>query len=86
MADTARVQAKKHDWFTCYANDKTKKVAFWKKIAAALNGKPDGAVLLLKHIATGPRVKLEERRPTRTQDPDTNDPNQLGGLAWTLTQ
>jgi len=44
----------------CHSLDKTKKGPSYKKIAQKYKGKADAEAALLKHLTTGPKVKLED--------------------------
>ena len=76
-ADAAAAQAlaKRSNCFKCHAIDKAKEAKPWKEVAAKLKGKADAQDKLIKHITTGPKVKLddgsEEEHPiikTKNQD------------------
>ena len=76
-ADAAAAQAlaKRSNCFKCHAIDKAKEAKPWKEVAAKLKGNPDAQAKLIKHITTGPKVKLddgsEEEHPvvkTKNQD------------------
>jgi len=59
-ADAAQSLAKRNNCFKCHAIDKKKEAIPWKEAAAKLKGKPDAEATLIKHITTGPRVKLDD--------------------------
>lgn len=59
-AKAAEMLAKRNNCFKCHAVDKTKEAKPWKEVAASLKGKPDAQASLIKHITTGPKVKLED--------------------------
>jgi len=40
--------------------DKKKDGPAWKEVAAKLKGKPDAEAKLIKHLTTGPKIKLED--------------------------
>lgn len=76
-ADAAAAQtlAKRSGCFKCHAIDKAKEAKPWTEVAAKLKGNPDAQAKLVKHITTGPKVKLddgsEEEHPiikTKNQD------------------
>jgi cytochrome c len=74
-ADAAQALAKRSNCFKCHAIDKKKEAKPWKEVAAKLKGNPDAQAKLIKHITTGPKVKLddgsEEEHPiikTKNQD------------------
>ncbi len=59
-ADAAQALAKRSNCFKCHSVDKKKEAPPWKEVAAKLKGKPDSEAKLIKHITTGPKVKLED--------------------------
>lgn len=59
-ANAAQALAKRSNCFKCHSVDKAKDAAPWKEVAAKLKGKPDAQARLIKHITTGPKVKLED--------------------------
>ena len=61
-ADAAAAQAlaKRSNCFKCHAIDKAKEAKPWKEVAAKLKGKADAQEKLIKHITTGPKVKLDD--------------------------
>ena len=59
-ADAAQALAKRSNCFKCHAVDKKKEGPAYKDVAAKLKGKPDAQATLIKHITTGPKVKLED--------------------------
>jgi cytochrome c len=59
-ADAAQALAKRSNCFKCHAIDKKKEAKPWKEVAAKLKGNPDAQAKLIKHITTGPKVKLED--------------------------
>lgn len=87
-ADAAMALAKKNDCFKCHAVDKTKKGPSYKKIAAKYKGKEaEAQEKLLKHITTGPKVKLEDGTEEDHKIIDSKDPKALKNLIdWILSQ
>jgi cytochrome c len=74
-AEAAQALAKRSNCFKCHAVDKKKEAKPWKEVAAKYKGKPDAQATLVKHLTTGPKVKLddgsEEEHPvikTKNQD------------------
>jgi cytochrome c len=59
-ADAAQSLAKRSNCFKCHAIDKKKETKPWKEVAAEYKGKPDAEAKLIKHITTGPKVKLDD--------------------------
>ena len=59
-ADAAQALAKRSNCFKCHAIDKKKEAVAWKEVAAKRKGKPDAQAKLIKHITTGPKVKLDD--------------------------
>lgn len=92
-ADEEAVKAllKKNDCFKCHAIDKTKKGPSYKKIAATEKEKAKGNLAaaeekLIKHMTTGPKVKLEDGTEEDHKVIDTKDPAELKAVAqWILS-
>ena len=58
--DAATALMKKSDCTKCHSVDKKKEAPPWKELAAKLKGKADAQATVIKHITTGPKVKLED--------------------------
>jgi cytochrome c len=74
-AEAAQALTKRSNCLKCHAIDKKKETKPWKEVAASYKGKPEAEAKLIKHITTGPKVKLddgsEEEHPivkTKNQD------------------
>lgn len=74
-ADAAQALAKRSNCMKCHAIDKKKEAKPWKEVAAKYKGKADAQTTLIKHVTSGPKVKLddgtEEEHPiikTKNQD------------------
>lgn len=59
-ADAAQALARRSNCMKCHAIDKPKDATPWKEVAKKLKGKPDAQATLIKHITTGPKVKLDD--------------------------
>jgi cytochrome c len=59
-AEAAQALAKRSNCLKCHAIDKKKETKPWKEVAASYKGKPDAEAKLVKHITTGPKVKLDD--------------------------
>lgn len=59
-AEAAQALAKRSNCLKCHAIDKKKETKPWKEVAASYKGKPDAEAKLIKHITTGPKVKLDD--------------------------
>lgn len=90
--DAIRALLKKNDCFKCHAIDKTKKGPSYKKIAATEKEKEKGDMAaiekkLIKHMTTGPKVKLEDGTEEDHKIIDTKDPAELKAVAdWILSR
>lgn len=86
--DAAKALAKKNDCFKCHAIDKTKKGPSYKKIATKYKGKEaEGETKILKHLTTGPKVKLEDGTEEDHKIIDTKDQAEIKNLIqWILSQ
>jgi len=86
--DAAKALAKKNDCFKCHAIDKTKKGPSYKKIATKYKGKEaEGETKIVKHLTTGPKVKLEDGTEEDHKIIDTKDQAEIKNLIqWILAQ
>ena len=85
--DAAKALFKKNDCTKCHAPAITKKGPSLKKIAEELKGKPDAEEKMLKHMTTGPKVKLEDGTEEEHKIIDTKDKAELQNLIqWILAQ
>jgi len=77
---------KENECHKCHNPDKEKKGPSFKKIAAKYRGKPDAEQKLIKHMTTGPRIKLENGKEEDHKIIDTEDPIVLKNMAqWILS-
>ena len=58
-ADAAQALAKKSNCFKCHAVDKKKDGPSFKETAAKYKGKADAEDKLVKHVTTGPKIKID---------------------------
>lgn len=85
--DAAKKLFKANDCTKCHAPAKSKKGPSLKKIAAELKGKPDAEEKMLKHMTTGPKVKLEDGTEEEHKVIETKDKAELKNLVqWILAQ
>jgi cytochrome c len=85
--DAAKALFKKNDCTKCHAPAKSKKGPSLKKIAEELKGKPDAEEKMLKHMTTGPKVKLEDGTEEEHKIIETKDKAELKNLIqWILAQ
>lgn len=76
---------KRNDCFKCHAIDKDKKAPAYKKVAARLRARSYGADYVIRHVTTGPQVRLEDGTEETHRIIDTRDPAELDNLArWLL--
>jgi cytochrome c len=84
--DAAIAVAKRNDCFKCHAIDKDKKAPAYKKIAARLKARSYGSDYVVRHVTTGPKVRLEDGTEEDHKIIDTRDPAELDNLArWILS-
>jgi len=70
----------------CHSIDKTKKGPSLKKIALKYKGKADTDAKLIKHLTTGPKVKLEDGSEEDHKIIETKDEAQIKNLIhWILS-
>lgn len=85
-AGAAQAFAKDSECFKCHTLDKTKKGPSYKKIAAKYKGKADAEAKLLKHLTTGPKVKLEDGTEEEHKIIDSKDEAEARNLVrWVLS-
>lgn len=85
-ADAAQSLAKRNDCFKCHAIDKDKKAPAYRKVAAKLKARSYDAEYVIKHVTTGPKVRLEDGTEEEHKIIDTRDPGELRNLAqWILS-
>lgn len=82
-AVAAEALAKKEGCFKCHGIDKKKDARGLTEIAGKLKGKPDVDAMLLKHLTTGPMVKLEDGSEEEHKLLKTKDKAEIANLiAW----
>ena len=86
-AEAAKTLAKDNDCFKCHAVDKTKKGPSYQKIAKKYKGKEaEGEAKMIKHMTTGPKVKLEDGTEEDHKIIDTKDQAEIKNLVhWILS-
>lgn len=85
--DAAKVLFKKNDCTKCHAPAKSKKGPSLQKIAKENKGKADAEAKMLKHMTTGPKVKLEDGTEEEHKIIDTKDQAEMKNLIqWILAQ
>jgi cytochrome c len=85
-AAAAQALAKESECFKCHTVDKTKKGPSYKKISAKYKGKADAEAKLIKHMTSGPKVKLEDGSEEDHKIIETKDEAQIKNLVgWILS-
>lgn len=85
--EAAKTLARDNDCFQCHSVDKTKKGPSYKKIAAKYKGKADAEEKIVKHLNTGPKVKLEDGTEEEHKIIKTKDMAQINNLVnWILSR
>jgi len=85
-ADAAQALARRSNCFKCHAIDKPKEAVAWKEVAAKNKGKADAQARLIKHITTGPKVKLEDGSEETHPIVKTKDAGEIKNLVdWILS-
>ena len=70
----------------CHTVSKTKKGPSYQKIAKKYKGKADAEATLMKHLTTGPKVKLEDGSQEDHKIIETKDEAQIKNLIrWILS-
>jgi len=84
--EAAKATGKRNDCFKCHAIDKTKKGPSYKKVALKYKGNPEAEAKIIKHLTTGPKVKLEDGTEENHKIIDTKDQSEIKNLAdWILS-
>jgi cytochrome c len=84
-AEAAEKLLKRNDCFKCHAIDKDKRAPAYKKVAARLRARSYGVDYVIKHVTTGPLVRLEDGTEEQHKVIDTKDRVELENLAnWLL--
>lgn len=85
-AAAAQALARRSNCFKCHAVDKVKEAKPWKEVAAKMKGKADAQAQLIKHITTGPKVKLEDGSEEQHPIVKTKDEAEIKNLVdWILS-
>lgn len=85
-AAAAQKLAKRNDCFKCHAIDKDKKAPAYRKVAARLKARSYGVDYVIKHVTTGPKVRLADDSEEEHKIVDTSDREELENLArWILS-
>ena len=85
-AAAAQALAKDNECFKCHTLDKKKKGPSYKKISEKYKGKADAEAKLIKHITTGPKVKLEDGTEEDHKIIETKDDAEMKNLVrWILS-
>ncbi|MBI5108180.1 MAG: cytochrome C [Rhodocyclales bacterium] len=83
--EAAEKLLKRNDCFKCHAIDKDKRAPAYKKVAARLRARSYGVDYVIKHVTTGPTVRLEDGTEEQHRVIDTTDRAELENLArWLL--
>jgi cytochrome c len=85
-ADAAQALARRSNCFKCHSIDKKKDAPPWHELAGKLKGKPDAEATVIKHITTGPKVKLEDGSEEEHPIIKTKNQDEIKNLAdWILS-
>lgn len=84
--DAAKLLFKKNDCTKCHAPAKSKKGPSLKKIAADNKSKADAEAVIIKHMTSGAKVKLDDGTEEEHRVIETKDQAELKNLAkWVLS-
>ncbi len=85
--DAAKALARQENCTKCHAVDKKKEATSFKEVATKYKGKKDAETTLIKHITSGPKVKLDDGTEEEHKIIKTKDDVQLKNLVgWILSQ
>ena len=83
--EAAEKLLRRNDCFKCHAIDKDKRAPAYKKVAARLRARSYGVDYVIRHVTTGPTVRLEDGTEEQHKVIDTRDRAELENLAgWLL--
>ncbi len=83
--EAAEKLLRRNDCFKCHAIDQDKRAPAYKKVAARLRARSYGVDYVIKHVTTGPTVRLEDGTEEQHKVIETRDRAELENLAlWLL--
>ena len=85
-ADAAQALAKKSNCFKCHAVDKKKDGPAYKEVAAKYKGKADAEEKLVKHVTTGPKIKIDGKEEEHEIVKSKNDAEVRNLVRWILSR
>lgn len=77
---------KNSDCFKCHAVARKKDAPSYKEIAEKYKGKPDAEALVLKHITTSPKVKVEGKEEEHENLKTKNEAEIRNVVRWILSR
>ncbi len=84
--EAAMSLARNNDCFKCHAEEKAKLGPSFKQVSLNLKGNPDAEAILVKHLTTGPMVKMQGGMEMKHKIVDTQDQNEIINLVnWILS-
>ena len=84
--DAAQALAKKSNCFKCHSIDKKKDGPAFKVTAEKYKGKAEAEDKLVKHISTGPMVKIDGKEEEHEIVKSKSDPEVRNLVRWILTR
>lgn len=85
-ADAAQALAKKSNCFKCHAIDKKKDGPPFKETAGKYKGKADAEEKLVKHLTTGPKIKIDGKEEEHDIVKSKSDPEIRNLVRWILSR
>ena len=85
-ADAAQALAKKNNCVKCHSIDKKKEGPPYKETAGKYKGKADAEEKLVKHITTGPMVKVDGKEEEHENVKSKNDAEIRNLIRWILSR
>ncbi len=85
-ADAAQALAKKSNCMKCHAVDKKKDGPAFKETAAKYKGKADGEDKVVKHVTTGPKIKIDGKEEQHEIVKSKNDAEIRNLVRWILSR
>ncbi len=84
--EAAKALARANDCLKCHAVDRDKRAPSMEKIAAKYKGVPDAQAEVIKHLTSGPIVKLSDGSEVKHKIIDTSEAKELENIAdWFLS-
>jgi len=85
-APAAEALAKKSGCLKCHSMTQKKDAPSYREIAAKYKGKPDAEKVLLKHLTTNPKVKVDDKEEEHDSLKTKNEAEINNVVRWILSR